>query len=100
MTINYKKTAWNDNASGYTPITPTRLNNIENALKSVCDGWDSVSQKTSSGWRYMLIGSVFVGWYAGNMTPHVCKRRLGGQDHFAAGQARELRCNSGDSGAQ
>ena len=44
MTINYKKTAWNDNASGYTPITPTRLNNIENALKSVCDGWDSVSQ--------------------------------------------------------
>ena len=69
MTINYKKTAWNDNASGYTPITPTRLNNIESALKSVCDGWDSVSQKTSSGWRYMLIGSVFIGWYAGNMTP-------------------------------
>ena len=47
MTINYKKTAWNDNASGYTPITPTRLNNIENALKSVCDGWDSVSQPPS-----------------------------------------------------
>lgn len=43
MAINYKKTAWNDNASGYTPITPARLNNIENALKSVCDGWDSVS---------------------------------------------------------
>ena len=53
MAINYKKTAWNDNASGYTPITPTRLNNIESALKSVCDGWDSVSRTTlyaAGGW--------------------------------------------------
>lgn len=49
MAINYKKTAWNDNASGYTPITPARLNNIENALKSVCDGWDSVSQRLWAG---------------------------------------------------
>ena len=47
MAINYSKTTWNDNASGYTPINPTRLNKIENALKSVCDGWDSVSQPPS-----------------------------------------------------
>ena len=59
MTINYKKTAWNDNASGYTPITPTRLNNIESALKSVCDGWDSVSRTTlyaAGGWYVQRAG--------------------------------------------
>lgn len=44
MAINYKKTTWNDNATRYTPINPTRLNNIENALKSACDFCDSVSR--------------------------------------------------------
>ena len=47
MAINYQEQVWVDGTDTYTPLTADRMNHMEAGIKAACDGWDSVSQRTT-----------------------------------------------------
>lgn len=41
--MSYEKQVWKDGTTDYTPLTPERLNHMEDGIAAANDAWDSVA---------------------------------------------------------
>ena len=46
--MSYEKQVWKDGTTDYTPLTPERLNHMEDGIAAANDAWDSVAPVSGS----------------------------------------------------
>lgn len=52
--MSYEKQIWKDGTTDYTPLTPERLNHMEDGIAAANDAWDSVAPVDLGGHWSML----------------------------------------------
>lgn len=90
--MSYEKQVWKDGTTDYTPLTPERLNHMEDGIAAANDAWDSVAPTTvvnDNALNVQEVGSLVVVTYmsqVGDIAPRESKLLYRGLPITASGR--------------